>query len=226
MTRTPKPLTPSSARFRTYIEDVVRPLLATHVSRAQVSVLIDLMSYLEQQRYDFSGGRAFQTRPVANAAIAERFGVTIRSVRRWLADLEALGLIAREYRKNLRHRYKNLLNRVRLTGFWDWFEALRQKTPDSPCPPSKKDLRDKSLTPEKSDRQKASTPFPTAGTITYDTFWADLARRNLPDGRSRPCMNRIAEKFRGNLTRYGIGFDHPSVKSRWVNFCKAAAPVR
>lgn len=226
MNKTPKPLKPSSASFRTYLEEVVRPLLTSHVSRAQVSVLIDLLGFLEQQRYDFSAGRAFQTRPVANAAIAERFGVTIRSVRRWLADLETLGLIAREYRKSPHHRYKNLLNRVRFAGFCDWFKRKLQATPDSPCPPKKKDFQDKSITPENHQDQKSAPPFPASGTITYDTFWADLARTHLPSGRSRPCMNRIAEKFRSNLTRYAVSFDHPSVKSRWVNFCKAARPVR
>ncbi|MDD7971997.1 hypothetical protein [Roseinatronobacter alkalisoli] len=219
-------LKPSSASFRIYIDEVVRPRLSAQVTRVQVSVLIDLMSYLEQQRYDFSGGRAFQTRPVSNAAIAARFSVTIRSARRWLAHLEALGLIAREYRKNPRHRYKNLLNRVRLKGFWEWFEARREKTPDNQCPPKKKDLKYKSITAEKSDQEKTSGPFPASGAITYDTFWADLARLNLPGGRSRPCMNRVAEKFRGNLRRHGIGFNDSSVKKRWVNFCKAAAPVR
>ena len=225
MTRTKKPLTPSSARFRTYIEEAVRPLLSTHVGRAQVSVLIDLLGFLEQQRYDFSAARAFQTRPLANAAIAERFGVTLRSVRRWLADLEALGLIAREYRKNPHHRYKNLLNRVRFTGFWDWFNARRPQITDSPCPPKKKDFQDKSINPENPRDQKSAPSFPASGVISYDTFWADLARRHLPSGRSRPCMNRIAEKFRGNLMRHGIGFDHPSVEKRWVSFCKAARPV-
>jgi len=225
MTNTPKPLKPSSASFRTYLEEVVRPLLASHVSRAQVSVLIDLLGFLEQQRYDFSAGRAFQTRPLANAAIAERFSVTVRSIRRWLADLETLGLIAREYRKNPNHRYKNLLNRVRLKGFCDWFKRKLQAAPDRPCPPKKKDFQDKSITTENHQDQKSAPPFPTSGTINYDTFWADLARIHLPTGRSRPCMNRIAEKFRGNLTRYDVRFDHPSVKSRWVNFCKAARPV-
>jgi len=226
MTNTPKPLKPSSASFRTYLEEIVRPLLAAHVSRAQVSVLIDLLGFLEQQRYDFSAGRAFQTRPLANAALAERFSVTVRSIRRWLADLESLGLIAREYRKNPHHRYKNLLNRVRFSGFCDWFKRKLQATPGSPCPPMKKDFQDKSITPENHEDQKSAPPFPTSGVITYDTFWADLARNHLPSGRSRPCMNRIAEKFRGNLKRYDVRFDHPSVKSRWVNFCKAARPVR
>ena len=225
MTKNPKPLKPSSASFRTYLEEVVRPLLATHVSRAQVSVLIDLMSYLEQQRYDFSGGRAFQTRPVANAAIAERFGVTIRSVRRWLADLEALGLIAREYRKSPHHRYKNLLNRVRFSGFCDWFRKKLSATLDSSCPPKKKDFQDKSITLENLRDQKSAPAFPASGAIRYDEYWVSLARTHLPSGRSRPCMNRIAEKFRSNLTRYAVSFDHPSVKSRWVNFCKAARPV-
>ncbi|CUX79986.1 hypothetical protein [Roseibaca calidilacus] len=203
MTNTPKPLKPSSASFRTYLEEVVRPLLASHVSRAQVSVLIDLLGFLEQQRYDFSAGRAFQTRPLANAAIAERFSVTVRSIRRWLADLEALGLIAREYRKNPHHRYKNLLNRVRFSGFCGWFKRKLQATPDSPCPPKKKDFQDKSITPKNHQDQKSAPPFPASGTITYDTFWADLARTHLPSGRSRPCMNRIAEKFRGNLAGSG-----------------------
>jgi len=225
MNKNPKPLKPSSASFRTYLEEVVRPLLASHVSRAQVSVLIDLLGWLEQQRYDFSAGRAFQTRPLANAAIAERFSVTVRSVRRWLADLETHGLIAREYRKNPHHRYKNLLNRVRFAGFCDWFKRKLQATPDSPCPPKKKDFQDKSITPENLQNQKSAPAFPASGAIRYDEYWASLARTHLPSGRSRPCMNRIAEKFRSNLTRYAVSFDHPSVKSRWVNFCKAARPV-
>jgi len=225
MTKPPKPLKPSSASFRTYLEEVVRPLLAAHVSRAQVSVLIDLLGFLEQQRYDFSAGRAFQTRPLANAAIAERFGVTVRSVRRWLADLETLGLIAREYRKNPHHRYKNLLNRVRFAGFCDWFRKKLSATPDNPCPPMKKDFQDKSITLEKHQDRKSAPPFPASGAIRYDEYWASLARIHLPSGRSRPCMNRIAEKFRSNLARYAVSYDHPSVKTRWVNFCKAARPV-
>lgn len=225
MNKNPKPLKPSSASFRTYLEEVVRPLLASHVSRAQVSVLIDLLGWLEQQRYDFSAGRAFQTRPLANAAIAERFSVTVRSVRRWLADLETLGLIAREYRKNPHHRYKNLLNRVRFAGFCDWFRKKLSATPDSQSPPKKKDFQDKSITTEIHEDQKSAPPFPASGAIRYDAYWADLARIHLPSGRSRPCMNRIAEKFRANLARYAVSFDHPSVKTRWINFCKAARPV-
>ena len=216
---------PGSASFRTYLEEVVRPLLKAHVSRAQISVMIDLLGFLEQQRYDFSGGRAFQTRPLSNAALAERFSVTVRSIRRWLADLEALGLIAREYRKNPHHRYKNLLNRVRLKGFCDWFKRKLQATPDSLSPPKKKDFQDKSITPEKYQDRKSAPPFPASGAIRYDAYWASLALRHLPGGRSRPCMNRIAEKFRGNLKRHSIGFDHPSVEKRWINFCAAARPV-
>lgn len=204
----------------------MRPLLASRVSRAQVSVLIDLLGFLEQQRYDFSAARAFQTRPLSNAALAERFGVTVRSIRRWLGQLEALGLIAREYRKSPRHRYKNLLNRVRFAGFRDWFKRKLSAPPDSPCPPKKKDLEYKSLNAENLQDQKSAPPFPASGSIRFDAHWADLARRYLPDGRSRPCMNQVAEKFRGNLLRHCIGFDHPSVEKRWINFCRAAAPVR
>lgn len=225
MTKPQKPLKPSSASFRTYLEDVVRPLLASRVSRAQVSVLIDLLGFLEQQRYDFSAARAFQTRPVSNAAIAERFSVTIRSVRRWLAELETLGLIAREYRKNPHHRYKNLLNRVRFAGFCDWFRKQIAKTPDSPCPPKKKDFHDKSGNAENAQVQKEAPPFPASGSIRYDAYWADLAHRHLPDGRCRPCMNRVAQKFRGNLKRHGIGLDHSSIERRWINFCAAARLV-
>lgn len=226
MTKPAKALTPSSKSFNSYIEEVVRPLLAERCTPIAASRMIDLLKWLEQQRYDFSAGRAFQTRPLSNAAIADIFRVTMRSVRRWFADLEALGLLAREHRKNPRHTYRNLLNRIRFTSFWEWFKAKVASTPDAPCPPKKKDLESKSINGKNSCEEKAMPRFPASGPITYDRYWSDLADQHLPGTRStRPDRNMIAEKFRVNLNRHAISFDHPSLTARWINFCKAASPI-
>ena len=85
-----------------------------------------------------SAAQAFQTRPLANAANAARFSVTVRSIQRWLANLESLGRIGREYRKNPHIHYKNLRNRVRFDGFCTWFKRKLQATPDNLCLPRKK----------------------------------------------------------------------------------------
>jgi hypothetical protein len=52
MTRPAKALTPSSKSFNAYIEEIVRPLLAEHCSPTAASRLIDLLKWLEQQRYE------------------------------------------------------------------------------------------------------------------------------------------------------------------------------
>lgn len=222
----PKPITPSTQKFRAYIEECVRPHLSEHCSRQQVSVLIDLLTWLEQQRYDYSAARAFQTRPLANAAIADRFGVTVRSVRRWFAQLEELGIIARELRKNAHHSYKNLLNRIRFSSFFDWFKTKEKQTPDRSCPPKKKDIKNISISDEDFDEKKKAAPsFPATGSITYDPYWSALADQHLVSGRSRPDRNKVAENFRANLAKHQIALTDKSITQRWINFCKAALPV-
>jgi len=224
MSRTKPALLPTTNSFRTWIEDHVRPLLSKHITRGRVSVMIDLLTWLEQQRYDFRAARAFQTRPLAMGRIADHFGVTIRSVRRWFAELEELNLIAREYSKNRKHRYKNLFNRIHFGHFFDWFKDLI-KAPVTDCPPSKKDLESKSFNHENSNERQKAAAFPASGSITYDKEWSHLARSFLPSGRGRPCMNMLAQKFRQNLAQHGVKLDHPSVRTRWINFCKGAKPI-
>lgn len=225
MSTTRRPLLPTTHSFRVWIEDHVRPLLKQHMSRGRVSVMIDMLTWLEQQRYDFRAARAFQTRPLAMGAIAEHFSISIRSARRWFAELEKLGLIAREYSKNRRHRYKNLFNRIRFAHFFEWFKDKLAKTPDPVCPPNKKDLESKSLSVENIEKTGKPARFPLSGPITYDPIWADLARAHLPSGRGRPCLTMVAQKFRLNLAQHQIAHDHPSVRARWISFCKGAQPI-
>ncbi|CAM4125764.1 hypothetical protein [Palleronia rufa] len=217
--------TPSTRTFAAWIEDHVRPLLIANFSRPQVSVLIDLLRFLEQQRYDFSADRAFQTRPLSNARIADALAVTDRTVRRWLAHLERLGLVERVHRKNPHHRYKNLLNRVRFSAFWGWFRERLAKAPVAQCPPSKKDMNHISLERKKSCEEPHSVPSFPNGTIRYDAHWRDLAEKHLPSGRCRPDINVIAQRFRENLRSHAIGLDHSSITARWIAFCKRARPV-
>lgn len=217
--------TPSTHTFSAWIEEHVRPVLSANFSRPQVSVLIDLLRFLEQQRYDFSADRAFQTRPLSNARIADALSVTDRTVRRWFAHLERLGLVERVHRKNPHHRYKNLLNRVRFSAFWGWFSGRLARTPVTKSPPNKKDMKYISLGENISEgKREASPPFPT-GTIRYDAFWRNLAEKYLPSGRCRPDMNMIAQRFRENLALHAIGLDHPSIPKRWIAFCKRARPI-
>lgn len=218
--------TPSTHLFKTYIEQHVRPLLRDKYSRPQVSVMVDLLMYLEQQRYDFSADRAFQTRPISNASIAALFDVTERSVRRWMSQLEELGILKREHRKNPRSKYKNLLNRIRFTSFWEWIKVQARKAQDNQSPPRKKDIKNINLRLRKNGEiEKSNTAFPSSGSIAYDIVWKELAEKHLPAGRSRPCKDMIARNFRENLKLYGIALDHPSVKQRWINFCQRAKPV-
>lgn len=226
MTGSTKAPTPSTHQFITYLEEEIRPLLAETFSRPQVSVLIDLLRFLEQQRYDFSADRAFQTRPISNAAIADQFGVTERTVRRWIAQLEALGIVERQKRKNPHHAYKNLLNRIGFASFCGWFRALLAKIPDSLCPPNKKDIKNISISSENSEGKKEPlAAFPTTGSIRYDSYWRDLAEKHLPSGRRRPSIDMVAQRFRENLKSHILAFDHPSVTNRWIKFCQRAKPV-
>lgn len=218
--------TPSTRTYSEWIEEHVRPLLTENFSRPQVSVLIDLLRFLEQQRYDFSADRAFQTRPLSNARIAEAFCVTERTVRRWFAHLERLELVDRVYRKSRHHRYKNLLNRIRLSSFCGWFRSKLARTPASQCPPSYKDMKHIKLGRKNAgEEQQEQPPFPE-GTVRYAAYWRDLADKHLPSGRNRPDMNMIAEVFRANLRTHAIGLCDPSVTARWVAFCKRARPVQ
>lgn len=218
-------ITPSTHYFANWIEECVRPLLKTAFEREKVSVLIDMLRFLEQQRFDFSAGRAFKTRPLAVELISTRMDVTKESVRRWFRQLEALGVVKREYRKNPHHKYKNLFNRISFTGFAAWFKKLVAKAPTTQSPPKKKDMRYIPSEGKKSVEEGSTPPsFPT-GTIRYDVFWRDLAEKHLPSGRSRPDMNMIAQKFRENLTSHAVSLDHPSITARWIGFCKRARPV-
>jgi DNA-binding Lrp family transcriptional regulator len=226
MTGSKKAPTPSTHQFITYLEEEIRPLLTEKFSRPQVSVLIDLLRFLEQQRYDFSADRAFQTRPISNAAIADQFGVTERSVRRWIAQLEGLGILERQKRKNPHHAYKNLLNRIGFSSFCGWFRALLAKIPDNQCPPKKKDIINISISSKNPEgKKKPDIIFPTKGSIRYDRFWRETAETYLPSGRGRPCMDMIAARFRENLKFHLLAFDHPSVANRWIKFCQRAKPV-
>lgn len=215
--------TPNTHQFTKYLEEEVLPILRGNVSRTQVSVLMDVLRFLEQQRYDYSADRAFQTRPISNAAIAERFDVTERTVRRWFSQLEDLGILTREHRKNPNHRYKNLLNRIRFSSFWGWFKGLLAKTPVSQCPPNKKDIKNISISSKNSkEKREQVATFPKTGSIRYDRYWKALAEKHLPSGRGRPCMDMIAQKFRLHLKKYKIAFDAPNIKTHWTNYCERA----
>ena len=219
--------TPSTHRFKVYLEEIVRPKLKEQLSRAQVSVLIDVLGWLEQQRYDYSAHRAFQTRPISNAHIASVFEVTERSVRRWMALLEKLGILERRFRKNIRHAYKNLLNRYQFCGFLSWFKEQNPPTPDTQSPPNKKDIINISISSEDSgDKDQKIPDFPSCGGINYDPYWKGLALKHLPSGSGRPCMTMMAEKFRQNIKGYALPLSHPSITSRWIKFCQRAKAVK
>ena len=226
ISNTPARLTPNSNRFRSYVEDLVRPALANHFSLQTTSVLIDLLTWLEQQRFDFSEDRAFKTRPLSNSFIASVFSVTERSVRRWMALLEQHGIIEREFRKNSNHRYKNLLNRFCFSGFLRWFNQQKAKSPDTQSPPNKKDLESKSISNEKDQSiNHTPPPFPASGGVNYDPYWKHLALEHLPSGSRRPCMTMIAEKFRQNLRSHSLPLSHGSITARWIKFCQRAKAV-
>lgn len=218
---------PCTHAFQIYLRQTVTPKLREHVSRMQVSVFVDLLVYLEQQRYDYSADRAFQTRPLSNAQIAHDFDVTARTVRRWFRFLEQIGILARELRKNLGHAYRNLKNRLRFTGFKAWFAQLKSKAADSPCPPKREDIKHIPIkAAENVSAPDGPQPFPDPGTLRYSPYWYTIALQRLPDGRHRPCITRTAQKFRENLKQHGIPLSHTSVPKRWQNFCKRAQPVQ
>lgn len=218
--------TPTTNRFRKYIEELVRPTLLKHVSNTQVSVFIDLLTWLEQQRFDYSGRRAFSTKPLSNSLIAETFQVTERSVRRWMALMERHGFIERVFRKNTNHRYRNLLNRFRFCGFYTWFNQQKTDSPDTQSPPNKKDLESKSISTENSQNNDYKTPpFPASGGVNYDPYWKHLALKHLPSGSGRPCMTMIAERFRQNLRSHTLPLSHGSITARWIKFCQRAKAV-
>lgn len=230
---------PSSRVFHTYMRTVLRPILEGEFSRMQVSVFMELFSYLEQTRYDFSADRAYQTRPISNAEIADHFGVQIRTVRRWIAALEKLGILKRDPKKNPCHKFKNLFNRLRFVGFKDWlFETHQKARPDNPCPPIKKDIKDIHITSKKmGEDSRANEPsagvspafkeiaFPPNGSIRYSDLWKSIALRHLPEGRGRPCMDMIAQRFREHLSGYKIPLNHRSVLNRWTKYCQRAKPI-
>jgi len=222
-TQKPKP---NSHQFSNYLRDEVQPILEANYSRQQVWVLMGLMAYLEQQRFDYSADRAFQTRPISNAAIAAHMKVTERTVRRWMCSLEKLGIIRRVQSKNPKHKYKNLLNRISLASFRGWFRGLLARTPDSQCPPNKKDINI-SINHKKNSEEKReeNRTFPSSGSIRYNQHWKDIALKCLPSGSRRPCMDMIAKKFRENIKGHGLSLSHGSMTTRWTRFCQNAKPV-
>ncbi|GGX72557.1 hypothetical protein GCM10007385_46680 [Tateyamaria omphalii] len=232
------PPTPNTATYHTYVDEVVTPTLYDNFNRNMANALLALLRFLEQRRYDFSADRAFQTRPISVAAIADHFRVTTRSVQRWFANLERVGIAARVYRKNPGHKFKNLLNRIDFTGFSAWFGALAAKAKkeqrDAKSRPNKQISSRSIFNPEISEkdgcneaRETSCTPtFPKSGPIKYDKHWLAIAYENLPSRPHTPCTTATADAFRKHLNQLGIGFNHPSISKRWANFCKGRYPVR
>lgn len=218
--------TPSTAQFAKYIRNVVKPKLYATASRSLANQLLTLLNYLEQERYDFSSDRAYQTRPICIQELAEYFEVTKRSVQRWLAALEALGFAQRIFRKDPRSAYKNRFSRIEFPTFKLWFVKIAEDANDTACRPTKKDNLQLSINPKISElpKQDDQIAFPASGGVTYYPVWIAIARKNLPTFNT-PCTSIVASRFRTNLAHYGIPLNHPSVQKRWANFCKRAQPV-
>lgn len=229
MTRRTEQLpTPSTAQFGHYIETVAAPALHDAYSRNKANQLLLVLYKLERARYDFSKDRAFQTRPICIGELAEHFDVSHRSVQRWLAALEQVGILTREYRKDPSSRYKNKFSRMAFPDFKAWFAKILSAARDMRCHPPKKDNLQLSINAENSDEKKEAeeTPaFPSTGGVTYDPYWLDLAMKHLPSV-GRPCKNMVAERFRSHLKSMDIPLNHKSIKQRWINFCTKAHPVR
>lgn len=225
-TRPDKLPTPSTAQFGQYIKTVAKPALYAAHSRAVATQLLNVLYYLEHERYDFSKDRAYQTRPICINELAEYFEVTHRSVQRWLAALEDLGILVREYRKDPASRFKNKFSRMAFPAFKAWFGRILQTARDTLRHPPEKDNLQLSINDKNSDEKKKETPpaFPASGGISYDRYWLDLARQHLPSIR-RPCPSMIAEKFRTHLKGIDVPLNHPSIRQRWINFCTKARPI-
>ena len=226
-TRPDKLPTPSTAQFGQYIKTVAKPALYAAHSRAVASQLLNLLYYLEHERYDFSKDRAYQTRPICINELAEYFEVTHRSVQRWLAALEDLGILVREYRKDPSSRFKNKFSRVAFPSFKAWFGGVLQAARDALCHPPKKDNLQLSINDKNSDEKKSDTetpPFPASGGISYESYWIKLAHQHLPSVR-RPCPSMIADKFRKHLKDINVPLNHRSIRQRWINFCSKAKPI-
>lgn len=227
MTTRPEKLpTPSTAQFGQYIKTVAKPALYAAHTRPVATQLLNVLYYLEHERYDFSKDRAYQTRPICINELAEYFEVTQRSVQRWLAALEKLGIIVREFRKDPASRFKNKFSRMAFPAFKAWFGHVLQIARDTLCRPTEKDNLQLSLKDQNNDeKEKQRIPaFPTSGGIAYNEYWLDLARQHLPNIR-RPCPSMIADKFRNHLKGIDVPLNHPSIKKRWINFCTKARSI-
>lgn len=228
--RQPKLPTPSTAQFHDYITRYAKPLLYRQHSRPLANQLMLVLYYLEHQRYDFSKDRAYQTRPICIHELAEHFEVTDRSVQRWLAMLEALAIIRREYRKDPDSRFRNKFSRIALGGFKAWFartlEAAKQAMRDTARHPPKKAIFNSSFSTEQDDEDKETPPpFPASGAIRYSPYWYEIAVMYLPGGSKRPCTTLVADRFRANLRQYSVPLNHRSLPARWIKFCQNAKPA-
>lgn len=227
MTHTKQLPKPTTAQFARFMTEVARPLLRK-TYKSHGTTLAAVLLYLEQARYDFSADRAFQTRPISNAEIASEHGVSIDTAKRWIRQLEAVGLVKRQLRRNIHHKFKNLLNRLGFDLFKSWFQDHLKAAKSVICTPNKKTISDSHITGDKyleKNKEPLGEPFPSSGSLTYCPKWRAIAEKHLPSGRKRPCMTKTAEAFRENLKKFQIPFSSPKVEARWANWCRRANPA-
>jgi len=218
--------TPSTAQFAHFIHTVAKPALFKAYGREYANQLINLIHYLEHKRYDFSKDRAYQTRPLCINELAEYWGVSHRSVQRWLAALESHGILEREYRKDPQSRFRNKFSRIAFPAFKKWFCTVLKAAHDALRHPPEKAILDSNLSTENCrEKKEAPEAFPDSGGVKYSPYWLKLAMENLPGGSKRPCSTLVAERFRANLKQYEVSLSHPSLTARWISFCKRAKPA-
>lgn len=221
---------PSSAVFYKFVKEVARPLLLKSHTGSHAAKLSALLLYFEQTRYDFSAERAFQTRPISNAEVAAEFGISIDTAKRWIRQLEAVGLVNRQYRRNRHHAFKNLLNRIGFSAFAQWFKAHLAAAKSAVCTPNKKTIYDSKINMDKNgDKTDGSAfrPFPASGGIKYCPYWEPLTDKALAHFTTnrRPSPTILAESFRRAMKEYNRSLSAPAIIKAWTNWCKNAFPA-
>lgn len=229
MTSNKKLPKPSTHSFGQWLDEVALPKLAkTHGAHA--GKLVAVLGFLERQRYDFSGGRAFQTKPLANAAVAAHFHGSVDSAKRWMRQLEQAGLIQRQYRKNRFHAFKNFFNRIGFSHFKVWFETRLAEARVALCTPNEKTIYDSKISDDENLEERAKKvfrPFPSSGGVKYCTYWepiTDKALAHFPRLK-RPSAAKLAESFRKKMKGYNRSLSNPAIETAWINWCKNAFPA-
>lgn len=229
MTHTKKLPNPTTALFARFMTEVARPLLRKNY-KSHGTTLAAVLLYLEQARYDFSADRAFQTRPISNAEIASEHGVSIDTAKRWIRQLEAVGLVKRQFRRNIHHKFKNLLNRIGFNLFQIWFKDHLRAAKSVVCTPNKKTIYDSKIARDKNGEKSTEAtfrPFPQSGGVKYCPYWEPLTNTALAhfNPNRRPSATMLAESFRRAMKKYNRSLSAPAITKAWTNWCKNAFPI-